>query len=126
MENQLPLIPLPDLDKIILCLNLFQSDKDHEVLGAVRGVNRIMVRLDLTWSKVFAEIIERTKEELKSERPARQTLDDALAQLLVILKPGSFRDLILDYKAQWLSKGRLSDKQRDVIWKALKTHEIHL
>jgi hypothetical protein len=126
MESILPLIPIGDLEKIILCLNLCRSDKDHEVLAAVRGVNRIMARLDLTWSKVFAEIIERTKHELKSQKPTELTIDDALARLLKVLKPGSFRDLILDYKAQWLSKGRLSDKQRDVIWKSLKTHGIAL
>jgi hypothetical protein len=124
MSDQLPFIPQVDLEKIILCLNLFRSDKDHEVLSAVRGVNRIMDRLDLTWSKVFVAIIENVREEFVSERPKETTIDGALAQLLEVIKPGSFRNLILDLQAQWVSKGRLSDKQREVILKALKTHAI--
>jgi hypothetical protein len=92
MENQLPSIPPPDLDKIILCLNLFQSDRDHEVLGAVRGVNRIMDRLDLTWNKVFAEIIERTKQELRSEKPAEPTIDDALVVKIRRTSPGEMAE----------------------------------
>ena len=126
MENKLPLIPEADLEKIVLCLNLFRSDKDHEVLGAVRGVNRIMERLNLTWNKVFGEIIERTKQELKSQQPDAPTIDEALSQLLSVLKPGSFRDMILDFQAQWLCKGRLSDKQRAVLWKSVRSYGIHL
>ena len=126
MSNTLPSIPKIDLDKIILCLNLFRSDKDHEVLSAVRGVNRIMERLNLTWDQVFAGIVENIKEELVSDKPAEMTIDDALAKLLKVIKPGSFRNLILDYKAQWASNGRLSEKQRGVIFNALKKHEIYL
>jgi hypothetical protein len=126
MDSQLPLIPEVDLDKIVLCLNLFRSDKDHEVLAAVRGVNRVMDRLDLTWDKVFVAIVENIKEELKAQHHAEIKIDDALAQLLKVIKPGSFRNLISDYKVQWVSKGRLSDKQREVILNSLKKHGIYL
>jgi hypothetical protein len=85
-----------------------------------------MDRLDSTWDKVFVAIAENIKEELKPQHHTEITIDDALARLLRVIKPGSFRDLILDYKAQWVSKGRLSDKQWEVILNSLKKHGIYL
>jgi hypothetical protein len=123
MKIELPLIPSDDLKTIISCLNLTQSDNDHEALNAVRGANRVMARLGVTWKDVFAKIIDQLNQETAAQKPVEPTIQDALEKLLEVLKPNSFRELILDYKTQLKSKGYLSKKQRDVIYNALKKQE---
>src|SRR5208337_4954183 len=59
--------------------DLRQAAPQH---GAVRGVNLIMDRLNLTWDKVFAGIVDNIKEELASEKPEAMTTDDALAKFV--------------------------------------------
>jgi hypothetical protein len=116
-------VPTDDFRRFISCLNLTQSDKDGEALSACRHANKIIAKYGMTWSSVLVELEGRLRTEIAEAEP---TLDTAFAQLLKTVKPGNFRDLIVQFHKRWTDHGVLSDKQRKVITDALKRNRIHL
>jgi hypothetical protein len=112
-----------DFDKLTLCLNLTLSDQDGEALAAIRGANRILERYNLTWERVWYDIENRMYDEVVSRIP---TVPEALAELLTLLKPSSFRTLISGFQKRWDDRGDLTERQREVVLDAYERHHLHL
>jgi hypothetical protein len=99
-----------------------QSNHDGESLGAGRGAARILAKHDLTWGAVLHEMEARIRKEILAHRP---TVSEALAELLRVLKPSDFRNLIVQFATRWNQTGALSEKQRQVIRNAMAKNSIH-
>jgi alkylhydroperoxidase/carboxymuconolactone decarboxylase family protein YurZ len=108
---------------LVRSLQMTGSDNDNEALTACRKVNAILKAHHLTFMEMFTEMQRKLRKEIEKSRP---TIPQALTELINTLKPGPFKTMIMSFQEQFMVKGNLSDKQREVITKALKTQGIHL
>jgi hypothetical protein len=107
-------LPPDDFDKVIKCLKLTQSDKDGEVIASIAAVNRILKKNNLSWERIWGEMISQITREIE-ERINLPTIDQILRELLKTIRPGSFRAMIESFDETWRRTGSLSEKQRKVL-----------
>jgi hypothetical protein len=107
-------LPPDDFDKVIKCLKLTQSDKAGEVLASIAAVNRILKKNNLSWERIWGEMISQITREIE-ERINLPTIDQILRELLKTMRPGSFRAMIESFDETWRRTGSLSEKQRKVL-----------
>lgn len=113
------ILPDDEFERLIRCLNLTASNIDGEAFAAIRGANRVLDAHELTWEKVWPEIVERLRDEVRAEEENKcVSVPHALNELLTVLKPGTYRDLFESFSRQWREKGTLTERQREVLVKA--------
>lgn len=96
------------------------SDSDAEALSALRKANAVLKAHGYDWDSAFNRLVKveepvvaAAPEQSEAER-IREAFDDVEAS-----DPrGSFADFIASLKEQWEANGRLSQNQKDALFKA--------
>ena len=63
---------------------------------------------------------------VKTQQEPEVSVSRAIDELLAILGPGSFRDMIKSYDEQWRDRRSLSQRQRKVLGDAWRKHSADL
>ena len=119
-------LPKEVFEKVVLCLNLTASANDNESASALRGANRILASHGTSWAKIIDEIYAQAVVQVKTRQEPEVSISPAIDELLAVLGPGSFRDMIKSYDEQWRDRRSLSERQRTVLGDAWRKHSANL
>jgi len=117
---------LADFNRLKAFMNTTESGADAEVLTAIKRANGMLVKYGYTWDAVFKKLVVIGVEEAPDGGGPPATtrgaggddLKSLFAAALENVKPGSFRDMLLDIHAKYERGIRLSEKQIGVVRKA--------
>lgn len=134
---------LKDFNLLKKFMAMTTSENDNEALQALRRANAVLLQYQRTWVQVLDRVIhvdaavEEDPETEASSEPARPgarpsqpsdyvaRVNAAISAVLDDARPGSFRDLILDFQAQWEDKHFLSERQHETLFRALDRVRNH-
>jgi len=115
-------VKLDDFKRLKGMMERTTSENDNEALVALRAANRLLLRENLTWTRVLDRSVSIAVPFESASTANGKTDDDEMEALfdaaLNKTKPGSFRDTLQDIYDQWQEKNWISAKQRAVVEEA--------
>ena len=123
---------LADFSKLKKLMMLTNSDSDHEALGALRKANALLAANNVDWDRVFGRTVQVVNEfeaEPEDADPGVARLREA-ARIEAAFETlsevrGGFSDFVTSLQDQWEKRRFLSERQKEVLFKAAANAEDH-
>ncbi len=122
-------MPMKDFRQLEKLMMMTTSDNDAEVISALRMANKILAKHNYNWTSAFKRLVtvesdtapdiyveeENTKDSTEAAHRAKVNL---AFEVLEHANLGDFANFISDLKKQYSQRGRLTDNQLRVLFKA--------
>lgn len=113
---------LTDFNRLKKFMALTFSENDPEALSGLRQANKLLAAEGIDWNRVLDRMVTLEVEDAPSDpspvNPDKDSIKKALQKVLDDCQPGSFRNMLLDYEAQFNERGTLSKRQMEVLFNA--------